>query len=241
MNETGGLITVSEEERARIRAALRAYMRAHRIGVPTLCALVIDRDPRQREMPLSTLQRFLRGKHRTGDAYVTMCAQFLEREGFTPPEERDPLADLGGAMAGFWSGRDFDAAAFAPLVGSYVHVYAKDTDTEQNVLTVREAPALYLAVHEQRGGVVPELRYNFEGVLVRAGVLFLIAMRETLTGLPRTYWLERLASPPQYKGTYLQGQATEALFRVEGDNGTCMQTEQVLIESGRARGAVSTI
>ncbi|MFD2855755.1 hypothetical protein ACFSZS_14630 [Seohaeicola zhoushanensis] len=198
MNETGGLITVSEEERARVRAALQGYMRAHRIGVPTLCALVIDRDPRQREMPLSTLQRFLRGKHRTGDAYVTQCAQFLEREGFMLAEERDPLADLGGAMAGFWSGAEIDASVYAPLIGSYVPVEGKDGEQADYVLTVSEVPAeRYMKAHEQRGGIVPELRYNFEGVLVRAGALILIAMRETLTGLPRSYWLERLSSPPQ--------------------------------------------
>ncbi|KAB2884135.1 MAG: hypothetical protein F9K34_09725 [Albidovulum sp.] len=239
MNETGGLITVSEEERARIRAALQAYMRAHRIGVPTLCALVIDRDPRQREMPLSTLQRFLRGKHRTGDAYVTMCAQFLEREGFTPPEVRDPLAALGGAMAGFWSGADIDASVYAPLVGSYLHVEGKDEEQADYELIVSEVPAgRYMVAREQRGGIVPALRYSFEGVLVRAGALILIAMRETLTGLPRSYWLERLSSPPQYRGTYLHGQVTQALFRVEGDNGTCMTSERVMIESGRGVGAV---
>lgn len=238
MNETTGLITVSEDERARIRAALRAYMRAHRIGVPTLCALIIDRDPRHRELPLSTLQRFLAGKHRTGDAHVTQCAQFLKTEGFTPPEGRDPLADFGGALAAFWSGAETDAA----LVGSYVHVEAKDAEKTKYVLDVSEVPnGRYMKVQEQRGGILPELRYTFEGVLVRSGVLILIAMRETLSGLPRTYWLERLASPPEYKGSYLQGQVTAALFRVEGDNRTCMSTEQVLIESGRAGDAVSSV
>jgi hypothetical protein len=240
MNETGGLITVSEAQRARIRAALLAYMRAHRIGVPTLCALVIDRDPRQREMPLSTLQRFLRGKHRTGDAYVSQCAQFLEREGFEPPEERDPLAVFGSALAGFWSGADAAPAALAPLAGRYVRVSDQDAADEGYVLQLgAAADGRYLTAQEQRSGIVPELRYNFEGVLVRCGVLIIIALRETLTGRPRTCWLERLSSPPQYSGTYLQGQATEGLFRIEGDHGACIRTETLIIESGRSGDAVA--
>ena len=47
-------------ERERIRWALIDYMKAHRIGVPTLAARIKASHPREMEIPWKTLQRFLR-------------------------------------------------------------------------------------------------------------------------------------------------------------------------------------
>lgn len=238
MNETGGLITVSEEERARIRAALQAYMRAHRIGVPRLCSLVIDSDPRQREMPLSTLQRFLRGKHRTGEAYVLQCAQFLEQEGFIAPADRNPVAEFGEAMAGFWAEQPVDEAALVALAGRYLRVQSQDVIDDGFVLTIATPQSGgYMTAREERIDGDERLRYQYEGVLVRGEGTILIALREVTSKAPRTYWLERLASAPSYSGNYLRGQATEMLFRAEDENGSNIRTEALLLESGRANHA----
>ena len=64
-------------ERERIRAALIGYMKEHLIGVPTLAKRIKEAHPRQMEIPLRTLQRFLAGL-RTNDMALDICAAFVE-------------------------------------------------------------------------------------------------------------------------------------------------------------------
>lgn len=49
-------------ERERIRWALIDYMKAHKIGVPTLADRIKKSRPREMEIPWKTLQRFLAGR-----------------------------------------------------------------------------------------------------------------------------------------------------------------------------------
>ena len=49
-------------ERERIRWALIDYMKAHKIGVPTLAARIKASHPREMEIPWKTLHRFLAGE-----------------------------------------------------------------------------------------------------------------------------------------------------------------------------------
>ena len=65
-------------ERERIRWALIDYMKAHKIGVPTLAARIKASHPREMEIPWKTLQRFLRGK-RTHDMALIICKAFAEQ------------------------------------------------------------------------------------------------------------------------------------------------------------------
>jgi hypothetical protein len=65
-------------QRERIRAALIGYMKEHGIRVPTLAVRIRQSHPREMEIPLKTLQRFLAGK-RTQDMALTICAAFVEK------------------------------------------------------------------------------------------------------------------------------------------------------------------
>ena len=65
-------------ERERIRWALIDYMKAHKIGVPTLAARIKAPHPREMEIPWKTLQRFLAGV-RTHDMALTICKAFVEK------------------------------------------------------------------------------------------------------------------------------------------------------------------
>lgn len=79
MSEPDTLLHIDDTARERVRRALRRYMAESRIGVPSLQALIIKADaPRRREIPLSTLQRFLAGRHRTSDHHVVLCHKFVK-------------------------------------------------------------------------------------------------------------------------------------------------------------------
>src|SRR5271168_4471760 len=65
-------------QRERIRAALIGYMKEHGIRVPTLAVRIRQSHPREMEIPLKTLQRFLAGR-RTQDMALTICAAFVEK------------------------------------------------------------------------------------------------------------------------------------------------------------------
>jgi hypothetical protein len=122
LHEALKLTAFDEPARRRVRDGLRSYMRAHRIGAPTLQARIIEADaPRFREVPLSTLQRFLRDAHRTADAHVALCAEFLEKAGESVAAEDTGFAP---ALAGFIGMPDdpltlADEALQAELAGDY--------------------------------------------------------------------------------------------------------------------------
>jgi hypothetical protein len=70
------LANYDAQERERIRAALIGYMKEHLIGVPALATRIRQSHPREMEIPLKTLQRFLAGK-RTQDMALIICAAFV--------------------------------------------------------------------------------------------------------------------------------------------------------------------
>lgn len=76
-------------------------MAAHQIGVPTLREEIIAADtPRHRDVPLSTLQRFLAGRHRTQDHHVDLCAVFAAKHPGDSAQDR--AGELGAALCGFF-------------------------------------------------------------------------------------------------------------------------------------------
>jgi hypothetical protein len=105
-------VGISEAERARIRSALKHYKATHGgIGdlllgkhIAKTIGLPID---------LSTLQRFLRGKHRTDDVAVTRYRSFLRK--VAPPAGEDML---GQALREFLSLTD-GAKPLRGLAGKY--------------------------------------------------------------------------------------------------------------------------
>jgi hypothetical protein len=79
-------------ERERIRQALLAYMKEHKIGTPTLALRIRQSHPREMEIPLKTLQRFLAGI-RTHDMALVICKAFVEKL----PNKPMPWQALGEA------------------------------------------------------------------------------------------------------------------------------------------------
>ena len=66
-------------QRERIRETLLAYMKEHKIGVPRLAARIKETVHRNPEIPVKTLQRFMKGEVRTIDMHVGFLAQFVEK------------------------------------------------------------------------------------------------------------------------------------------------------------------
>ena len=100
MSEPESRTGFDQRERELVRSALRRYMEENRIGTPTLLYRIIEADPRRREIPLSTLQRFITGAHHTQDHHVALCHAFV-RELPYYGEGRD-VAQFGDALASFF-------------------------------------------------------------------------------------------------------------------------------------------
>jgi hypothetical protein len=107
------LQAIDEAERERIRHALKRYKALHgSIGDPLLC----ERIEEAIKLPvrLSTLQRFLKGKHRTDDIAVHRLRKFLTM--VAPPAAED---DLGKALSNFLPFQRKNADAHAAMAGIY--------------------------------------------------------------------------------------------------------------------------
>src|SRR5690606_21292997 len=123
MGEPQAVTGFDSAERERSRAALRRYMREHGIGASKLQYQIEKADqPRKREIPLSTLQRFILGKHHTQEHHVALCHAFvkdlpyygegreIEQLGAAfysflqpeQPEEKEEAGDRLAALAGTW-------------------------------------------------------------------------------------------------------------------------------------------
>ena len=85
-------------QRERIRQTLLAYMKEHKIGVPRLAARIKETVHRNPEIPVKTLQRFMKGEVRTIDMHVGFLAQFVEKV-----SKEDPTLRLGFALSAFYS------------------------------------------------------------------------------------------------------------------------------------------
>ena len=222
MSENHVLVSFDQEQREAIRQALKAYMRAHAIGVPALRTRLEDTDERRREIPQSTLQRFLRGSHRTGDAYVAQCAQFLEREGISlEPEADDPLAQMEAALCAFITPAEEQESGDelpARITGRYQPAEAGYLSVEVEITPSPQGRAL--RVSEEHRMAMNQTLFRYDGMLVRrAGALFGM-LRNQLTCEPRVYWLWRGGSFGDESGTVLKGQVCERPFKLvapEGD------------------------
>lgn len=199
-------------DRARIRAALKRYMKDHKIGVPALKFRIEDATQSITEFPLKTLQRFISDTHRTGDGYVAALHDFVKEVEYW--REKDPVEEFGEAFFNFlqpYTGRSkaFDRCFLgtflinesqAPL-GEYgggpVPADKRFRDTPETVGQMLfewvENPA-YVHALEQRPLKTseddpPNRRKTYEGVMISAGAHFHAVLRDTLTYVPRTYML----------------------------------------------------
>jgi hypothetical protein len=248
----------NQRERELVRSALRRYMQEHRIGTPALQYRIIEADqPRRREIPLSTLQRFVTGSHHTQDHHVALCHAFV-RELPYYGEGRD-LAQFGDALAAFFALRwpepqGSDVAGPQRYCGRYsgtTHPKFRLGDerifTGQDAFVVpysemifsRDGESAYLRVEEtilNAGLDYPfsqgqtQATYSYEGVFVAFGPMLRLMLRNNLTRQPRLYELE------EYERGVLLGRGHEAPFVGSGTQGRNFNVDDLacrLVPEGR--------
>ena len=235
MNETASMAAFDHQQRGGIRQELLGYMRAHKVGVPTLCKRIMDADPRRRELPLSTLQRFLKDAHRTMDSYVGLCAQFLET---VEKETAGEGGELGAALAGFVAAdeqAELSDDLRTVLAGEYRQVMSREAEAADGPTAIEIASVpgrAFMQVNETRtspgGGRV---RHRFEGALAPSGLVVFAVLRSVLTHLPKVYWLERIETAEGFADRYLIGQASETLFREETPEGDCVTNTMIMLQA----------
>lgn len=231
MNESAARETYDLKERARIQRALRRYMEAHRIGTPTLQLRIMEADARGRELPLSTLQRFVTGSHRTSDAYVDMCRRFLESVGAPDeaaafdglhgffgqpesPEEQNKLVSfLEERVAG-----EYETRTRPSTQGGQMPYPPESSLIASRASFVAVAGKPYLEVREfvpdhMNVERAPNRRSAYEGALVGIPPLMHIFLRSALTRQPKTYTLALAEIESNPEGvTVLEGELFEPMF-----------------------------
>lgn len=211
-------------QREQVRRALLRYMEERGIGVVKLQDAVEKADARGREIPLSTLQRFLAGSHRTQDHHVDLCETFARTLPYYGAAQA--IAQLGATLAGFLGAREREGVS-ADYAASLASAYEGDyegTSTQKrpapeeiggqskavtSIMTLSPQPeGPVLAAHEQvldaRGRT-----HDYEGVMLFTTAPYFALLRNNLTGLPRTLHLQ---SPPAEaeRRTALHGQGFES-------------------------------
>lgn len=143
-----------DSERERIRRLLLRYKDDHGVGVPTLQLRIAEAigDANPDRVPLKSLQRFIAATHRTDDALVDHCMNFLMSVAPPPAEEglASALRAFLGAdltegddcahLAGRYHGRFLTAEAdrFAED-GKFAYANLTLTDRGQGYLEAEEA------------------------------------------------------------------------------------------------------
>lgn len=221
MGDTALRKVFDEAGRTRVRAALRRYMTDHGIGVPTLRTRIIEADkPRHRDIPLTTLQRFLRDKHRTSDHHVALCDTFLDAVGASSAGP-----DFAQAVAAFYApGAEKAGERLAGLVGNYVgsELPIADVDPVRPPQTMRVCSELTLTSGAMPGALLVEERHygnaipaprvpreRFEGALVPCGLYYHLFLRSSVTRQPKTCTMVWMSADGSRSATpWLEGQAS---------------------------------
>jgi len=170
-------------QRERLRQTLLAYMKEHKIGVPRLAARIKETVHRNPEIPVKTLQRFMKGEVRTIDMHVGFVAQFVEKV-----SEDDATPRLGFALIAFYSYKDktdwsctFVAAESEPSAPEPAEVYQSKVEIvlDQGTWRIKEVSS----GHES-GGI-------YDGALTSTGTTLVVVMKDRLSGLPRMMTVSR--------------------------------------------------
>jgi hypothetical protein len=195
-------------DRDRLRRALLGYARENRIGAPNLQLRIADTTGRSiDQIPLKTLQRFLKDEGRTNDGFLIPIAEFV-----TAAEAATPHDELARDLGAFFSRDEADrSAAEVPerFCGEY-EVWAggaRFTDFKVQIKGEAANPDVAygrcrisgsgrgLKVHETEtgpgsGGADGAYRPPAnEGMMLFFDPLVFILLKNALTRLPRVYWL----------------------------------------------------
>jgi hypothetical protein len=167
--------------RERIRQTLLAYMKEHKIGVPRLAARIKEAVHRHPEIPVKSLQRFMKGEVRTIDMHVGFIAQFADKV-----SKIDASPRLGSALNAFylsadevdWSGK---FAAEATI-----------TDIPIAATLMREMDISQIEIRRDQGAwratefcLFRGRDTIFEGAMTTSGAAIIIVSKHRLTGFPR--------------------------------------------------------
>lgn len=211
-------------EREHVRRALLRYMREHRIGVPKLKDRIIEADPRRREIPLSTLQRFLIGRHHTQEHHVALCQAFV-RELPWYGEGRD-LAEFGTALSVFLQGY-VEVSEREVLAARLAEEFAASYQSASSTLTLSVLERQpYLLAHEtarallapdqdseRKGDELEARRRSRDGVMVLAASGVYVVLRDGLTRQLKMIHLMKRATPADGEETFvLEGESYQPAF-----------------------------
>jgi hypothetical protein len=181
-------------QREQTRQALLEYMKRHEIGVPRLAKRIRESVSRHPEIPIKTLQRFLKGEIRTNDIYVGFFGQFVEKTVTGPTAtaavQVDPTARVSEALKGFYPTASDDP----PMTGPIVVYSGKDNGTSE--VTISQKNGCWRVMEVGRS---PKMHVVYDGTLVRIGGAGLFVLRDRLTGLPRIFATQR-ASQDEFSG-----------------------------------------
>lgn len=200
----------STEERAELREALLQYMKDHKIGVPTLQKRIAKATgrPDAKYVPRKTLQRFLADTSRTGDYLLTECSKFLDT--IKPPKIAERFSEaasayfqlantpnLAHALAGTWEGKATGnkkgMVVFNPTTGRELNTFAVSTLTIQPAAHDHSLKILETVINPEanrKARYDPGFQHTYNGVLLPFPKLICIFLKNTITNLPRTYWLK---------------------------------------------------
>ncbi len=183
--------------RERIRQKLLNYAKAHGIGVIRLADRISRATPRQPEIPIKTLQRFLKGERRTNDMYVAFFQSFA-----SDLPDLDPIGDLGKAMADFYGSPDSNGFS-----GQYscIFVGGQDNTFVTADLSVTPDARFCRAVERSEDGRLVVC----DGVLVARETTAILALHDRTTRDPRQYLLSG-------SGAMFQMAGVAAVFRPDG-------------------------
>ncbi len=168
-------------ERELTRKELIRYAKENGIGAGRLAKRIKDSDPRETEIPVSTLQRFLGNLMRTNEPAVRLCYRFAESLVVS-----DSTAALGERLFVFYgagNGRDYSGTYRSEIRTADVAETEFAGHSEINIA----ADTRFWRVTET---TAPDLnRAIYDGVLVCSGNAAVVVLKDRLAGLARSYML----------------------------------------------------
>jgi hypothetical protein len=200
-------------ERELTRKKLIRYAKENGIGAGRLAKRIKDSDPRETEIPVSTLQRFLGNLMRTNEPAVRLCYRFAESLVVS-----DSSAALGERLFVFYgagNGRDYSGTYRSEIRTADVAQMEFAGHSEINIA----ADTGFWRVTET---TAPDLnRAIYDGVLVCSGNAAVVVLKDRLAGLARSYMLWPESETLHGHGAtmrFLPGDTTEVWdkFKISG-------------------------
>jgi hypothetical protein len=164
--------------RERIREALLVYMKEHKIGVPRLAARIKETVHRNPEIPVKTLQRFMKGEVRTIDMHVGFLAQFAEKV-----SKVDATPRLGFALSAFYSSKDKTDWSGEFIASESDQGASKDSAIYKSKLQIGLDGGTWRVKETGDNDGTHEI---YDGALTTSGPTLVVVMKDRLMGLPRT-------------------------------------------------------